>query len=59
MNKITISQSEMTSVSKLIKYATKYNLLVEVLWSALKFSKENPDSELEDICEMALDDWDI
>tara|TARA_B100000214_G_scaffold173567_1_gene124820 strand:- start:857 stop:1006 length:150 start_codon:yes stop_codon:yes gene_type:complete len=49
----------MSDVNYYLEEAVKYDLLEEVVKSAIKHAQANPDYPPEVIMDMALDDWDI
>ena len=53
------SALELGVISNALKAAGEYGLEAEVIWSALRFSGENKDWDMEDVMGAALDDWDI
>ena len=52
-------KSDFEDIKYYIKQAEEYGLLEEVVTTAIKHAKENPDYEAEVILDMACDDWDI
>jgi hypothetical protein len=48
-----------SEINHYLEEAQKYNLLAEVILSAINHAKTNPDLPAEVIMDMACDDWDI
>lgn len=53
------SVKEMKMVSEMLENAISAGLDSEVVLTAIKLAKDNPEMSIESICHCAINDWDI
>ena len=46
-------------ILEVLDVATEYDMVAEVIWSAIRFARLHPDEPIEQIIHMARKDWDL
>ena len=62
MNKIRFKDTtgnEVCKISEMLDWARQHNLEAEIVYSLVKYIRENPNISLTNALNAALDDWDI
>ena len=50
---------EMDYILEVLEVATKYGMVAEVIWSAVRFARLYPDEPIDQIIHMARKAWDL
>ena len=55
---VTDASNEIEIIRERIEVAEQYGLQLEIVWSAIRYTKDNPDASVNEIMEAACEEWD-
>ena len=53
------ASNEIEIIRDRIEVAGQYGLQLEIVWSAIRHTKDNPDASIDEIMEAACGEWDV
>ena len=56
---VTDASKEIEIIRERIEVAEQYGLQLEIVWSAIRHTKDNPDASIDEIMEAACGEWDV
>ena len=56
---VTNASNEIEIIHEHIEAAEQYGLQLEIIWSAIRHAKDNPDAPMGEIMESACGEWDV
>ena len=59
VKEVTDASKEIEIIRERIEVAEQYGLQLEIVWSAIRHTKDNPDASIDEIMEAACGEWDV
>ena len=56
---VTNASNEIEIIRESIEVAEQYGLQLEIVWSAIRHAKANPDASINEIMDSACGEWDV